>query len=360
VLRSAREVAVDTEGDSLHHYPARLSLIQAGIRDGRVWLIDPLALTDLRALGEVFSDPRVCLVLHAGDNDLIHLKQRYDFTVAAMFDTAIAARFLGNVALGLDSLLAQYLAQTLPPSRQKDDWSARPLTEAQVAYAAADVRHLFALKDRLADELARMGRLQWVFEECAALAAQPPVERIEDPHAYLAVRGAHELPPPDLAVLRELHALREQLALAADRPPFKILSEDILLGIVRARPTDEAALARVPGVTPRVRQRWGGPLLAAVARGSSLDESAWPRIERRPRPATAPAVSRRIERLRKWRASATARVGLPPGVLLPNRMIGAIAAAGPRSTDELAAVSGVRRWRVEAFGREIVAALGAS
>lgn len=360
MLRSAREVAVDTEGDSLHHYPARLSLVQAGVRDGRVWLIDPLALGDLGPLGGVFSDPHVCLVLHAGDNDLIHLKQRYGFSFGGLFDTAIAARFLGGKALGLDTLLAQYLGVTLPPSRQKDDWSARPLTEAQVAYAAADVRHLIALKDRLGEELERVGRLAWVLEECAALAAQPPLGRVDNPNAYLGLKGARDLHPRDLAVLRELYALREQLALAADRPPFKVLSEDMLLGITHARPSDEEALARVPGVTPRVQRRWGSALLAAVARGRALDESEWPRLERRPRPVTTAAVSRRIERLRRWRASATERVALEPGVLLPNRLIAAIAEAGPRSTDELAAVGGVRRWRVDAFGREIVAVLGAS
>lgn len=360
MLRVAAEVSVDTEGDSLHHYPARLSLIQLGVRDGRVWLVDPLALPDLSPLGATFADPAVCLVLHAGDNDLIHLKQRYGFTFRRLFDTAIAARFLGGKALGLDTLLEQYLGVTLPPSRQKDDWSARPLSPAQEEYAAADVRHLFALEDRLVTELERAGRLAWVREECAALAAQPPIERITDANAFLGVKGARDLPARELAVLRELYALREELALAVDRPPFKVLSEEILLALAKWAPTDAASLARVPGITPRVMHRWGAALLGAVARGMTLREPDWPRLERRPRPITPAVVSRRIERLRKWRASATERAGLEAGVLLPNRLIGAIAEAGPRSVDELAAVEGVRRWRADAFGAEIVAALVAS
>ena len=143
-LAAAPELALDTEGDSLHHYPERLALIQIGVPEGGVWLVDPLALRDLSTLAPLFTAGPT-LVLHAGDNDLVHLKRRYGLAFAAVFDTAIAGRFLGGRALGLDVLLETYLGVTLPPSRQKDDWSQRPLSPAQLAYAAADVQHLFAL-----------------------------------------------------------------------------------------------------------------------------------------------------------------------------------------------------------------------
>ena len=92
--------------------------------DGRVWLVDPLVLTDLTPLAPLFADPTRTLVLHAGDNDLVHLKRRYGLAFATVFDSAIAGRFLGGRALGLDVLLETYLGVTLPPSRQKDDWSS--------------------------------------------------------------------------------------------------------------------------------------------------------------------------------------------------------------------------------------------
>ncbi|MGH2358073.1 MAG: ribonuclease D, partial [Candidatus Limnocylindria bacterium] len=115
------ELALDTEGDSLHHYPERLSLVQLGLPSGEVWLVDPLALPDLSLLAPLFADPAHTLVLHAGDNDLSHLKRRYGFSFASIFDTSIAARFLGGTSLGLDVLLTTHLGVTLPPSRQKDD-----------------------------------------------------------------------------------------------------------------------------------------------------------------------------------------------------------------------------------------------
>lgn len=327
------------------------------MRDGDVWLVDPLALPDLSALAPVFADPQPLLVVHAGDNDLAILKRRYGFTFASVFDTSIAARFLGGRSLGLDVLIETYLTVTLPPSRQKDDWSARPLSPAQIDYAAADVSHLFALKDKLVEALREAGRLAWVTEECAALAAQPAVERVVDPDAYLGLKGARDLAPRERAIVRALYELREQLARAADRPPFKVLSEDILMGVARAAPRDAAALAEIKGVTPRVIGRWGPAILSAVDKALALEPEQWPQLERRPRPPFVAAVSRRIDRLRRWRTIATERFALEPGVLLPNRLIGAIAEAGPRSVDDLARVEGVRRWRVETFGHELVAAL---
>ena len=356
-LAGAAEVAVDTEGDSLHHYPARLSLVQLAGPRGDAWLVDPLAVEDLGPLGRIFADPATTTVLHAGDNDLVDLKRRHGLTFARIFDTSVAARFLGAPALGLDVLLTTYLAVDLPPSRQKDDWSERPLSESQLRYAVGDVEYLLPLKARLVEELTRVSRLAWVEEECAALAAQPVVERATDPTAYAGLKGARDLSPRGLAMLRELHELRETLARRLDRPPFKVFNDDALVRLALAAPVDREQLAVVAGMTPRVIGRWGEELLAAIARGLALPDSDLPVLERRPRPNVPAAMRRRIEALRVWRGEATPRFGLEPGVLLPNRLIGSVAEAAPGDTEALARVEGFRRWRVEAFGNEILAAL---
>lgn len=357
-LAAADEIALDTEGDSLHHYPERLALVQVADRAGRVWLIDPLALPDLAPLGAVTAAGRPLIVLHAGDNDLAHLKRRYAFRFGRIFDTSLAARFLGARALGLDVLLARYLGVTLPPSHQKDDWSARPLSPAQEQYAAADVLYLLPLKDRLEADLIAAGRLAWVEEESAALAEEPVAERAADPDAYLRVKGARELKPRQQAILRELWEARERLAREADRPPFKVLGDAALLALAQAAPATRAELAAVPGCSARVAERWGRALLEAIARAQALREDELPVPSRPPRPPALPnAVRRRIEALRRWRAAAAPAAGLEPGVLLPNRLMRPIAEAAPRDLDALAAVEGVRRWRVQAFGREILAAL---
>lgn len=357
-LAAVDEIAVDTEGDSLHHYPARLALIQVADPAGRAWLVDPIAIGDLTALGPLFTRGRPLLVLHAGDNDLIILKRRYGFAFGAMFDTSLAARFLGARALGLDVLLETYLGVTLPPSRQKDDWSARPLTEAQEHYAISDVAHLIPLKDHLREQLAQAGRLAWVEEECAALAADIVPDPRPDPDAHLGVKGARQLAPRALAILRELYATREELALAADRPPFKVLGEEMLLRLTLAAPSDDAALVTIPGCTPRVVGRWGPAILAAIARARAMAESDLPS----PSPPShgrslSAAARKRIEAVRRWREEAAPRVALDPGVLLPNRLIRAIAEAAPGDAESLGRVDGVRRWRVEEFGAEILRAV---
>jgi ribonuclease D len=332
--------------------------VQIAARDGRAWLVDPLAIVDLSPLIPVLAGPSPLVILHAGDNDVAQLRRRGPFTLGAVFDTALAARFLGVRTLGLDALLRMWLGIELPPSRQKDDWSARPLSPEQERYAVADVVHLFALKDRLVEALRRVGRLGWVEEECAALAREAPPERAPDPDAYLRIRGAHALPPRGLAILRALWTTRDRLARDLDRPPFKIVGDSTLLAIALAAPGDPAALAHVPGVTPRILARWGHALWEAVESALVLPEAALPTWPTPPRvPAPSPAARRRMERLRAWRAAAAPRVGLDPGVLLPNRLIRPIAEANPPDREALARVDGVRRWRAEAFGDEILAAL---
>src|SRR2546428_1451888 len=235
-LAGAGSLTIDTEADSLHHYPGKLCLVQIADDAGRAHLVDPLALPTLAPLGPLFADPRIVKVFHAADNDLAYLKRLYGFTVVSLFDTGVAARFLGAKALGLDGLLREYLGVEPVKSRQKDDWSRRPLTAEQEAYALNDVLHLFALRQRLLDELRAKGRDAWVEEECAALAALGMLDKAPDPEAYLKLKGAKDLDARGWAVLRELYLARETLALHLDRPPFMIIGHDALVALAARGP----------------------------------------------------------------------------------------------------------------------------
>ncbi len=333
--------------------------MQIGISTGEVWLIDSLALPDLGPLARIFAEPAQLTVVHAGDNDLAHLKRRHGLTFAGLFDTSIAARFLGLRALGLDVLIAEYLGVgvQLPPSRQKDDWSARPLSLAQEHYAASDVQHLIPLKNRLVEELQRIGRLTWVEEECEALAADPALEAPPDPEAYANLKGARELSTRGLAVLRALYEMRDRLALETRRPPFKIISNETLLLVATALPGDESALGAIAGFTPRAVQRWGAAVLGAVKEALDCPEAELPQLTRPRRPQIDGPTRRRIEVLRGWRSTAAPRLGLDPGVVLPNRLIGEVARMAPRDRTELARVDGLRQWRADVLGDEILETL---
>jgi ribonuclease D len=356
-LRGVPALAVDTEADSLHHYPERLCLVQLADPQGRVYFLDTLALVDLEPLRRLFADPATVKVLHSGDNDVVFLKRRFGLAFAGLSDTMLAARFLGVRELGLERLLLKYLDVQPVRSQQKTDWARRPLTPTQEAYAAEDVRHLITLRERLLVDLRALGREEWLDEECEALAALAVPDRPPDEDGYRRVRGAARLPPRGLTVLRSLYLQREAWARAEHRPPFKVLSPETLLALAERQPTEPPALAGIPGLSPRLVERYGEGLLAAVARGQAERVSEPPRVPRPDRPVVTAASRQRAEALRKWRAEAAEGSGLDPGVLLPQRLIDALSLDPPTDLDGLRAVPGLRRWRVGAFGRPILAAL---
>jgi ribonuclease D len=356
-LKGAKALSIDTEADGLHHYPVKLCLVQVADDRGRGHLADPLALPTLAPLGPFFADPSVIKVLHAADNDLGYLKRLYGFSVSNLFDTAIAARFLGVTSLSLDGLLREFLGVDPGPSRQKDDWSRRPLSAAQETYALNDVLHLIPLREKLLEALRVKGRDLWVEEECAAVAAMPAPERVIDPDAYMKLKGAKDLDGRGLAVLRELANMREMLAMKADRPPFMIMGNEVLVALAALKPRDAAAILTVKGCTANVVRRAGEAILAAVERGMVVPDAEVPVRRPNPRPRISGAVQRRSEALRAWRVEAAKRVELDAGVIFPQRLIDRLAQDPPRDMNALAQVEGVGHWRAELFGAEIIGRL---
>jgi len=356
-LRGARMLAVDSESDSLHHYPERVCLIQIADAAGRVSLLDPLALGSLEPLSGICADPAVTKVFHGASYDLSSMKRTFGFAFAGVFDTMLAAQFLGLPALGLDALLLRFFDLPAGPSLQKDDWGRRPLTAAQEAYAVEDVRHLIALRDRLLSLLAARGRTGWVAEECDALAAVPRADQAFEPADYLRLKGAKALDRRGLAVLHELFVAREAWARGRGRPPFKVLGGETMVRLAAERPRNRDGLGAIPGCTPKVVERYGEGLLRAIARGLAIPGDALPTFPRPSRPRTSPAVRRRMEALAAWRAAAATRLSLDPGLLLPRRLIERVAEAALPRAEALSAVEGIRRWRIEALGDEIVATL---
>ena len=353
-LAGSRAIALDTESDSLHHHREKVCLVQVAGEGGGAWLVDPLSGLDLRPLGPLLADRGVAKVFHGADYDITTLKRDFGFTFAGLFDTMIAARFLGLPEIGLMALARTELGITLTKESQKDDWSVRPLTPAQESYALSDVLHLLALRERLAERLRELGRLAWVEEECEAVAALPAARREPDPETWQKVKGARRLPARSLAVLREVHAWREALAEATDVPAFKIMSGETLLALAGTPPASVEDLLRLRGLTGRVRGQ-AASLRAAIARALALPEHELPRLAPAVRPPFVPdAVRRRIDALRRWRAAEAARLRLDVSVVLPQRLLERVAEANPTHPGNLQSIEGFRRWRVEAFGASML------
>jgi ribonuclease D len=353
-LRGCRALALDSESDSLYHHFEKVCLIQLGDDRGRAVLIDPLALRDLRPLAPLMADPEVTKVLHGADYDVTTLKRDFGFSFASVFDTMIAARFLGVPEIGLQAVARRELGVELSKASQKDDWSRRPLTPTQEAYALADVLHLLEIRRRLESQLRAVGRLAWVAEECAAVAALEPARRRNDKDGYQKVKGARRLSPRALAILRELFAWREARAERTDTPAFKILGNETLLAMAEAAPRTRDDLARL-----RLPSRFveaSGDLLGAVERATSVPDADLPRIPREPRPVVSDEARAREARLKAWRAQEALTQALDPSILLPQRLIDRLAEAAPRDTRMLEGVEGLRRWRIEAFGPALLRA----
>jgi ribonuclease D len=354
-LTGCRAIGFDTEADSLHHYTEKVCLIQLTAFGGASWLVDPLALRDLAPLAPIFADPSVLKVVHGGDNDVTSLRRDFGFEFRTMFDTAIAARLLGDTEVGLQGLVRNQLGVALSKGSQRDDWSKRPLTPKQEAYALADVEHLMALAAGLTDRLAAAGRTEWAREEFAALARRPRAAKRTGPDEFRRIKGSAKLSLRQQAVLRELYLWRAARAAAADRPPFKIISPETLLALAEDPPTNVDAVARALASYSRQAGE-AAVVFAAIERGLDLPEDELPAREQGERPSSSPAARRRITALRAWRDEQAERSQLDPSIVMPQRLVERLAAAGPRTLAELAAVDGLWRWRVAEWGPALLAA----
>lgn len=351
---------MDMESNGFFHYRETISLIQfASARE--VFLVDPLAVRDISALGEILAAPSVQKILHGCDYDLRSFDRQYGFRFRGLYDTATATQLLNPETMGLGRAIETYLGVKLKKTArlQRSDWSRRPIPPDAIEYAAGDVAHLFALQEILDARLSATGRTEWLAEECALLELiryEPP----PDPaHACFSAKGTFDLDPRALAVFRELYLLREREAERMDRPPFKVVSNDALL-----------ALARDPDqpwhTVPNANQRWlhavAPRLKEAVRRGRSAPPLAHPsKAKRRRSPWTDPARTRwqALSALRKKEAQA---LNIGPAVLWPTPSLEAIALNPEILPEELRGPGGhgVRSWQRKVFGPLIPAALAGS
>ncbi len=258
---------LDTEFHTERTYWPKLALIQLAWAD-KVALVDPLAV-DPEPLGRLFAGPGTA-VAHAAGQDLDVLHTGCGVAPGVVFDTQIAAGFLGMSTPSLARLVDQVLGITLPKTDQLSDWLRRPLPAPQLAYAAEDVRHLLALRSALVDQLEQRGRLGWAIEECAGAlpgrrSALPPDQ------AWWKVGDVRRLTGRSRGVAQELAAWRERRAAEADRPRRSVLSDLAVLTIAQRSPDNRQELETLRGVDGRqLSNGAAAEILEAVRRGRAL------------------------------------------------------------------------------------------
>jgi ribonuclease D len=303
-------VAVDTEADSLHAYPEKLCLMQISTTHGDE-LVDTLAGLDYNGLLDSFQEHE--LIFHGADYDLRLMKRTYDFVPDRVFDTMIASRLLGEAQFGLGNLVEKFLGITLEKGPQKMNWAQRPLTPRMEAYARNDTKYLKPLSELLRGELKAKGRLRWLEESCDQLIRDCSVLKPKDPDAW-RMKGSDRLTDRGRGILREIWEWREEEAVAANRPPFFVLSHEDMVRLAADASHSNVAVTdlRMP---IRYSARRREALLDAIERGLRLHEADLP--GRLPREFNHPDVQmlRRFHQLKKTRDEAALDLGIDPTLI---------------------------------------------
>jgi ribonuclease D len=338
-------LAMDLEADSFHHFREKVCLVQLAFA-GRDVLVDPLAGVSLEPLRPLLAARSARKVLHGADYDLRLLGRDHGLTVAGLFDTMLAARLTGERAFGLAALLDKHLGVVLDKSHQRADWSKRPLPAAMADYAVADTRHLAALAERLAARLAALGRTAWAEEEFRRLEGVRWSEA-PDPEPWRRIKGASALDPRGLAVLRQVAAVREEAARAADLPLFRVLRDETAVELARRRPGGRQELQEVPGIPrPFLSQDRARALLGAIAHAAALPEDALPEVRRGERVRVSPAFEQGVQRLREARDRVAVALDLDPSLVASRGTLEAVAAR-ELAGEPVESAPELRAWQAE-------------
>ena len=279
--------ALDTEFHRERTYWPRLALVQLAWRGGLA-LIDPFAVSSA-ALAELINGPQL-VVVHAADQDIEVLDVACGAVPSRLFDTQVAAGFLGFSSPSLATLVERLLDGRLPKGDRLTDWTQRPLTDTQTRYAADDVAHLLELYDVISARLAKVGRLEWANEECAALLARDRAAQDPD-KAWWRIKESRSLRGASRGVAQAVAAWRERRAAEVDRPVRTVLSDLVILGIAHRMPKSVDELRAIRGFDGRaVRNGQARELLEAIEKGRTSTGGALPLppsddLERRLRPA---------------------------------------------------------------------------
>ncbi len=367
-LRQHQLVALDTESDSLYRYYPKICLIQlsVGARDDNSdpigvvdYLVDPLRLTDLSALGELLATPGVEVIMHAAENDMLLLYRNFGFTFPKIFDTQLAARILGWKQVGLAAILEAQFGIVSDKRMQRTNWGKRPLTAEQIAYAQMDTHYLPVLRERLIAELKQRKRWEEALNAFAHLSRIDYSARPVEERTFWSMKSVRDVPSERLNVLEALWQWREAEARHQNRPPFKIVGDTALIELAKQLPTDQNALRHIADMGASQIDRYGAVLLRTLQEGQRHPLPKPPEYEARPELMLDKAAMARFDALRKWRSEATRERDVQPDIVLPNSTLLTIAQRNPANEAELAKISELGDWKVQNYGPYILATLSA-
>jgi len=357
VARGTGPVALDAERASGYRYSQRAYLIQVRRTGAGTALIDPIAVPDLTVLNEAIGSAE--WILHAATQDLACLAD-VGLTPRALFDTELAGRLLGRERVSLAALVASELGWGLEKGHGATDWSVRPLSQAQLRYAALDVEVLIELRDALAADLTRQNKSTIADQEFAALLTFTPRDRGDD--AWRRLSGIHRIRKPrHLALARELWTERDLIAAQRDIAVGRLLPDSSIVAAAAAAPTSVDALLALKDFHGRGAERYARRWWDALARAAALPAEQLPISAP---PPVGPPVPRtwaernppaflRLETARAGLADVAERMSMPVENVLSPELVRRVCWEPPVPPDRAAvthalALGGARPWQIEA------------
>ncbi len=314
-------IALDTEFIRVDTYYPIPGLIQVA-DDSHCYLIDPLQIDDYAPLVAVFRDPSVLKVLHAGNEDLELFLYMLGELPQPIFDTQIAAGFLGwGFSMGYQRMVEHALDVQLDKGETTSDWLQRPLTAAQEHYATLDVAYLPALCQRQMAELQQRGMYDWLQEETALLLAQTHDADPDGVTYYQRFSQAWKLPVEKIAALRDLTAWRERICRQRDVPRNRVLRNQTLLEVIYAWPMTGAQLSQVRDIKPRMVRQDGDVILGF------LKQAAQSALVKPPQPIVRPLSYKWNKPLKALKALAREKaesLNMAPEILLRKKDLDAL------------------------------------
>ncbi len=248
-INSEKEIGVDLECENnLHHYGSFISTIQISSKT-KNWIFDIMNIQDFEPLKELLENPKITKIFHNVDFDFRILNHQFGCKPKNLFDTEIAAIFLGKTEIGLGSLLEKYFQIEKIKKFQKADWSKRPMDEEMLQYAVKDSEKLIELKKILSKEIKTLSKdkFKWITEEFKELENKTFDLR---ERGFFELRGLNLLNPTEIAILKRIHELREKLAQKVNRPNHYIISTKLLIELAKSQSTIFADWARIKRTHP--------------------------------------------------------------------------------------------------------------
>jgi len=348
-LNQQKIVAFDLEANGMHAYPEHICLLQFGT-DNDQFIVYPEAIESPKLLCDFFNNDEVEKIFHSCDYDIRSLHRDYGVSVSNMFDTAVAAQFLGAKQLGLANVINKFLNVEIEKSKkfQKMDWGKRPLPDEALNYAADDVIHLIKLRNILVKKLKKLNRLDWVKEEIARLSTVRFKNNNSKNEAYLKIKGIRALKPRQLAILKELCIFREKIAVRKNMPPFKVVSNKLLISIAKKPDVD---LNSMKGIGKWLLNNHKDLFVKAINKGIAAEPVFLDALPKKP--SWNNGSNARLTALKKWRLGKGEELSLDPAVIWPTSSLQNIARKPDCFEKEINKNSDIRNWQKNVFSNEL-------